>query len=109
MDLAGHIAALPPFEGLPKDQLDDLARILVEEDYGQGQTIFSQGDEWAGFYVVGSGRVKIYKLSPEGKEQILHIFRPREPFGELAVFAGRRFPAHAADAFPMRMASGLGR
>jgi CRP/FNR family transcriptional regulator len=42
-----------------------------------------------------SGRVKIFKLSPEGKEQILHLFGPGEPFGEAPVFAGQHFPAYA--------------
>jgi CRP/FNR family transcriptional regulator, dissimilatory nitrate respiration regulator len=39
--------------------------------------------------------VKVYKLSPEGKEQILHVIEPNEAFAEAAVFAGHRFPAHA--------------
>ena len=42
-----------------------------------------------------SGQIKIYKLSPEGKEQILHVFGPGEPFAEAAVFAGSSYPAHA--------------
>ncbi|MGC9022783.1 MAG: Crp/Fnr family transcriptional regulator, partial [Dissulfurimicrobium sp.] len=46
-------------------------------------------------YAVFSGRVKIFKLSPDGKEQILHVFGPGEPFGEVAVFEGINFPAYA--------------
>jgi CRP/FNR family transcriptional regulator len=42
-----------------------------------------------------SGRVKVFKLSPDGKEQIFHILGPGEPFGEAAVFAGEKFPAYA--------------
>ena len=53
------------------------------------------GDDGNGFYVVISGRVKVFKLSPDGKEQILHILGPGEPFGEVPVFAGERFPANA--------------
>lgn len=45
--------------------------------------------------MVSKGRVKIFKLSPEGKEQILHVFGHGEPFGEVAVFEGRNFPASA--------------
>ena len=41
------------------------------------------------------GLIKIFKLAPDGKEQILHIIGPGEPFGEVAVFAGRLFPANA--------------
>ena len=57
--------------------------------------IFSEGDEGYGFYVVAKGMVKIYKVSPEGKEQILHIFGQGEPFGEVPVFSGSAFPANA--------------
>ncbi len=90
-----RVGTIPLFEGLPPDQLADLASIAAEKSFTRGQTIFSEGDPGTGFYVVVSGRVKIYKISAEGKEQILHIFGAGEPFGEVPVFEGRRFPAHA--------------
>ena len=95
MKLIEQIANIPLFEGLPKDQLQDLASIAVEKTFKRGQTVFSEGDSGIGFYVVSTGRIKIFKVSAEGKEQILHIFGPGEPFGEVPVFEGRRFPAHA--------------
>lgn len=94
-NIVTHIGAIPLFEGLNKRHLEDLAMILVDQVFSKGQTIFSEGDEGNGFYVVISGKVKIYKVSAEGKEQILHIFGPGEPFGEVPVFAGEHFPAHA--------------
>lgn len=45
--------------------------------------------------MVGQGRVKIFKMSLDGKEQILHIFGPGEPFGEVPVFHGNPYPANA--------------
>jgi CRP-like cAMP-binding protein len=95
MNVIERITNIPLFEGLPKDQLQDLASIAVEKTFKRGQTVFSEGDSGIGFFVVSTGRVKIFKLSAEGKEQILHIFGPGEPFGEVPVFEGRRFPAHA--------------
>ena len=95
MDKIEQIAAIPLFEGLPRDQHKDLSMIVKDQIFNRGQIIFSEGDDGTGFYVVISGRVKIYKLSSEGKEQILHIFGSGEPFGEVAVFAGRHFPANA--------------
>jgi CRP/FNR family transcriptional regulator, dissimilatory nitrate respiration regulator len=89
------ISQIPLFEGLPKEQTEDLAMILTDQVFRKGEIIFSEGEEGNGFYVVIQGRVKIYKLSPDGKEQILHIFEPGEPFGEVPVFTGQRFPAHA--------------
>jgi len=95
MDAVERIARIPLFEGLPDEQLGDLAAIIRDQRVDRGQIIFSEGDDGNGFYVVVAGRVKIFKLSPEGKEQILHIFGPGEPFGEVAVFAGQQFPANA--------------
>lgn len=95
MYLVNLVASIPLFKGLSLEHCRNLADIVVDSVFSRGQNIFSEGDEGNGFYVVISGRVKIYKLSPEGKEQILHIFGSGEPFGEVPVFAGERFPAHA--------------
>jgi len=95
MSLIERIATIPLFEGLPSEQQRDLASIALDKAFKRGQTVFSEGEPGIGFYVVSTGRVKIFKLSAEGKEQILHIFGPGEPFGEVPVFEGRRFPAHA--------------
>jgi CRP-like cAMP-binding protein len=96
MDLTATIAAIPLFEGLPKPQIEDLTMIALEQVVRRAQTVFSEGDEGIGFYVVLAGRVKVFKLSMDGKEQILHIFGPGEPFGEVPVFSGQKFPASAA-------------
>jgi len=95
MDIIEQIASIPLFQGLPRPQLEELAMITLAQSVQRGQTIFAEGDLGTGFYVLASGRVKIFKLSPDGKEQILHIMPPAEPFGEVAVFAGERFPAYA--------------
>lgn len=95
MDLTEHIAAIPLFEGLPDNHIEELTDIVVDQTLRRGQSIFSDGDEATGFYVVASGKVKIYKSSPDGKEQILHIFGPSEAFGEVPMFAGDHFPANA--------------
>jgi len=89
------VASIPLFEGLPDDEIRQLAAIASERPFGRGESIFLEGEEGNGFYVVLSGRVKVFKLSVEGKEQTLHLFGPGEPFGEVALFAGRRFPANA--------------
>ncbi len=95
MDIAKHVSSIPFFEELPDEQIEDLCMIVADQVFHRGQIVFSEGDDGTGFYVVISGRVKIFKLSPEGKEQILHIFGPGDPFGEAAVFSGQHFPANA--------------
>jgi CRP/FNR family transcriptional regulator len=95
MKFLSHIAAIPLFAGLDDPQLQELAMIAIDQIFRRGQTIFLEGDDGNGFYVVITGKVKIFKVAPDGKEQILHIFGPGEPFAEVAVFAGQRFPANA--------------
>ena len=61
------------FEGLPEQQIIDIADIAVLKTYQRGENIFFEGDEGDGFYMVGEGRVKIFKVSLSGKEHILHF------------------------------------
>lgn len=89
------IASSLLFQGLPGPQVREIAEIVVEKTYKKGSTVFFEGDEGTGFYMVCKGKVKIYKMSGEGKEQILHIFGPGEPFAEVPVFFGQPFPANA--------------
>ena len=86
---------IPAFNGLSENQLNAIKSIAVDRRFEKSEIIFSEGDQGNGFYVVVDGQVKIFKLSPEGKEQILHIFGSGDPVGEVAVFAGRSFPANA--------------
>ena len=84
---------IPSFSGLSKDQVKQVGRIAVEKKILKGKIIFTEGDEGNGFYIVVKGRVKVFKVSSEGKEHILHIVGPGETFGQAAVYAGRSFPA----------------
>jgi len=89
------LAEIPLFSGLDREQLTAIRRISVDQFYGKGRTVFTEGEEANGFYIVADGKVKIYKVSPEGKEQIFHIYGPGSPFGEVPVFSEGRFPANA--------------
>ena len=95
MEIASFIGNVPLFKGLPPAQIKELAFLATYKQYKKGELIFSEGQEATGFYVLIVGRVKIAKLAPDGKEQILHILGSQEPFGEVPVFAGERFPANA--------------
>lgn len=95
MAIIDLIRNIPLFDGLPAKQLTELTGIIVEQKYERKEVVFSEGDEASGFYVLISGRIKIFKLSLEGKEQILHFIEPGEPFAEVAMFPGSDYPAHA--------------
>jgi len=90
------VANVQLWRGLPEDQLDALAKIAIAKTYRKGEVIFEEGDEGRGFFVVKFGRVKVFKLSTDGKEQILHFFGDGEHFAEVPAFDGQCFPASAA-------------
>ena len=95
MQIIDIIKNIQLFNGLTTSQIDDLSMIISDQDFKKGANIFAEGDDGVGFYILVSGQVKIYKMSVDGKEQILHIFGPGEPFAEAAVFTGKSFPAYA--------------
>jgi CRP/FNR family transcriptional regulator len=84
------------FQGLPVEQLAELAHLAIAQSYNKGDILFHQGDAGIGFFVVRSGRVKVFKLSADGKEQILHIFGEGDHFAEVPALDGECFPAAAA-------------
>ncbi|MCP4722099.1 MAG: cyclic nucleotide-binding domain-containing protein, partial [Desulfobacteraceae bacterium] len=57
--------------------------MALERTFNKGQLIFQEGDKGDGFYIVNTGKIKVFKLSFEGKEQILHIYGPGHTFGEV--------------------------
>ncbi|MDD5344784.1 MAG: Crp/Fnr family transcriptional regulator [Smithella sp.] len=83
------------FGGLPEEHIAQIENIAVDKHYNKGDVIFYDGDEGNGFYLVASGSVSVYKLSPEGKEQILHIVKEGNTIGAVPVFSGKSFPANA--------------
>jgi CRP/FNR family transcriptional regulator len=94
-DIRDLLANVLFFRGLSDDELESLRNITVERRYQRNQLVFSDGEEGRGFFLVVTGKVKVYKVSPDGKEKILHILGPGEPIGQVAVFAGESFPANA--------------
>lgn len=83
------------FGGLPEDHLEEIKKISIDRHYDKGEIIFFDGDKGNGFYLVVEGIVKVYKVSPEGKEQIFHIVKEGETVGAVPVFSGKSFPANA--------------
>jgi len=94
-DIRKLIANVLFFKGLSDEELESIQQIAAERAYQRNQLVFSDGEEGHGFFLVLAGKVKVFKMSPEGKEQILHILGTGEPLGQVAVFAGDSFPANA--------------
>ncbi len=89
------LKTIPLFSNLKEEHIEKLIPLARRLEFARDEMIFYEGDPGDGFYIVETGKVKIYKLSFEGKEQILHIYGPGKPFGEVPVFEGNNFPASA--------------
>jgi CRP/FNR family transcriptional regulator len=86
----------PYFAGLPQDRLEALAALAVRRGFAAGELLFLEGDPCAGLWIVAAGRVKIYKISVEGREHILHMVGPGQSFNDIAALDGGENPASAA-------------
>lgn len=95
MKYLDQLRTIPLFSKLNDQDMSALADILVSQELHRNQQIFNEGDKARGLYIVSAGRIKVYKLSFDGKEQILHLLGPGEPFAEVAIFTGTTYPANA--------------
>jgi CRP-like cAMP-binding protein len=86
---------IPLFAGMTDDDLDILQGICRVREHARGELLFSEGEEAEGFFIVMEGKVKVYKLSAEGKERILHVIHPGGTFAEAAIFGDGLYPAYA--------------
>jgi CRP/FNR family transcriptional regulator, dissimilatory nitrate respiration regulator len=85
----------PLFAGLEPEDIKKIRSIALPKRVRKREILFTDGEEARGFYVVLSGKMKIYKVSPEGKEQILHIVSAPDAFAEAALFLEGTYPAFA--------------
>lgn len=93
--LAAHLRAVPILRGLDSTSLTQLARSAVRRDYPPGGVIFLEGEAAPALCYVAAGWVKIVKMSPAGREQILYLWGPGEIFGGIGAFVDRPAPATA--------------
>jgi CRP/FNR family transcriptional regulator len=89
------LAQHPYFAGLPPQVLAAVKQRAVVRTYARGALVFSEGAAPTGLYVVLTGRVRVYKASHEGREQVLHHVGPGQSFNDVAAFDGAASPASA--------------
>ena len=83
------------FKRLSPEDRARLAEHARVRSYAKGEAIFSEGDPSDFFFDITTGRVKIFKMTPTGKDVILEIFGAGDPLGAVAAYMGRPFPASA--------------
>ncbi|MGI6096843.1 MAG: Crp/Fnr family transcriptional regulator [Dethiobacteria bacterium] len=75
--------------------LKDIARLMVVKAYKRGEMIFAEGDAGEAIFILKQGRIKLTKVNPDGKEQILHFVEPGGIFAEVVLFDAGPYPATA--------------
>lgn len=83
------------FRRLAPDARTRVAAVAHLRSYERGDLIFSEGDPGDVFIAIVTGRVKVFKSTPAGKEIILEIFGDGDPLGAVAVYERAPFPASA--------------
>ena len=95
-----QLKTIPYFQDLDGPALDRIHASIFEVRLEKGQVLFSEGEPAEAMYVVRSGQVRIFKLSPDGREQVLRIAGTGDCFNEVPVFDEGPNPANAQAAEP---------
>lgn len=96
MDIARLVKNTAMFQSIEDTDLALLLERAHQRPYQKNREIFAMGDVAEAFFVVLKGWVKLYRLSREGGESVIHVLGPGESFAEAAVFNNSRtYPVHA--------------
>jgi CRP-like cAMP-binding protein len=96
---------LPLFRRVSPSLRARVAEVARLKSYDRGDPIFAEGDPSDAFIIIVSGRVKVFKSTPAGKEIILEIFGAGDPLGAVAVYEGAPFMASALSLEPTEVLS----
>lgn len=84
------------FASLTQKEMQALTQRVSGRHFHQGKLLFNEGDPCTGLFIVASGRIRIFKMSAAGREQVLALEGPGSSFAELPVFDGGNYPASAS-------------
>ncbi len=90
------IAEIPLFRRVGAEDRARLAAVSQIRSYDKGDKVFDEGDPSDFFFIVATGRVKVFKHGPNGNDVILEIFSAGGPLGAVAAYESRPYPASAA-------------
>ncbi len=95
IDLAAVLEKTALLSGLTPGELQHLAARTVRKSFAAGELLFTEGEACHGLHIIALGKVRIFKTSVGGREQVLAVNNPGESVAELPVFDGGPFPASA--------------
>jgi CRP/FNR family transcriptional regulator, dissimilatory nitrate respiration regulator len=101
--IIGSLRACRLFAGMPPTDLASIAEITAVKRVDKNDYLFHQGQRSDGFFIVQSGAINVHRVSPSGKEQVIHIFRAPESFAEASLGSGETYPVTARAVQPSQV------
>lgn len=80
------VSMVPIFNHLEDERMEEIMEVTKSKSYKKGDIFYRAGDKSESLYIVSSGKIRIYRLSESGKEQLVRILTPGDFTGELALF-----------------------
>ncbi|MDI6769079.1 MAG: Crp/Fnr family transcriptional regulator [Anaerolineales bacterium] len=97
VDPAEKLRALlenPYFDHMAEPDLRQVAGCTALREFARGETLFLEDDPCAGLHIVHSGCIKLYRLSPQGRQYIVRLAQEKDTFNEVSVFDGGTNPVN---------------
>lgn len=86
---------IPIFKNLDCDEVDEIFKIVEHKEYLKGEILFNEDDIVDSLYIINEGKLKIYKYTKNGKEQILHILNEGDFWGEMHLLKEKKAKVYA--------------
>ena len=86
---------IPMFSELSEDQIREITSSSLQMEIKKHQFLFMEGEKYQGFYILLKGSIKVFRISREGKETIIHLVQPKQAFADIPLFEGTDYPVSA--------------
>lgn len=94
---------VPIFSNLSDEELVEIINMTGHNNYKKGENIFLEGTKSHTLYLINEGKIKLYKFTKDGKQQILHILSDGDFFGELNLFKDSEYSFNAEAIVPTKI------
>jgi len=88
------LASNPYFQGLSDQSLNELSVDMGLRKYERGEVLFWEGDPCSGLHIIETGSVKLFRISPQGRQHIVRVLQEGDTCNEVPVFDGGTNPVN---------------
>lgn len=100
MDILAFIERSDFFQGVSPKSKELLAEICIPKNLAKKEMLFHEGEKGYAFYILASGAVRLCKGSEDGRDVVIKIIGPGEPFAEVILFERDAYPVTATAVKP---------